>query len=140
MVLIALQVVLVSIVVFGRYVLNRTPSWGEESALLCMVWFCLLSSAIAYRDDKHLKLNLAEFLVSKKMLKVFDYLIDAGIFVFIFFIITSGIEVTKLTSLNQMTGIRIASSWLYASLPVTGFIMLLFFIEKTLLRFTGGKT
>ena len=49
MVLLVLMTLIVSWVVFSRYFLNRTPA-GEESALLCMVWFGFLSMALGVRD------------------------------------------------------------------------------------------
>ncbi|WP_204271844.1 TRAP transporter small permease, partial [Escherichia coli] len=36
--------------VFGRYVLNASPSWTEPAALLLMSWFILLGSAVGVRD------------------------------------------------------------------------------------------
>ena len=43
-VLLACQVLIVSGVAASRYILKHTPPWGENLALICMVWFCLLSS------------------------------------------------------------------------------------------------
>lgn len=40
--------------VFGRYVLNDSPSWTEPAALLLMSWFILLGSAIGVREGNHL--------------------------------------------------------------------------------------
>ncbi len=36
--LLVLMTLIVSWVVFSRYALENTPAWGEEGALLCMVW------------------------------------------------------------------------------------------------------
>ena len=45
--------------VFGRYVLNESPSWTEPAALLLMSWFILLGSAVGVRDGNHLGFEIA---------------------------------------------------------------------------------
>ena len=40
--------------VFGRYVLNQSPSWTEPASLLLMSWFILLGSAVGVREGNHL--------------------------------------------------------------------------------------
>ena len=40
--------------VFGRYVLNDSPSWTEPASLLLMSWFILLGSAVGVREGVHL--------------------------------------------------------------------------------------
>jgi TRAP-type C4-dicarboxylate transport system permease small subunit len=44
--LMIMQIIVITIVVFGRFVLNKSPAWGEGISLLCMVWFSMLSIAI----------------------------------------------------------------------------------------------
>ena len=40
--------------IFGRYVLNQSPSWTEPASLLLMSWFILLGSAVGVREGNHL--------------------------------------------------------------------------------------
>lgn len=138
-VLLVTQVIIISYVVFGRFVLNSTPAWGEESALLCMVWFSLLSSVLAFKEERHLKVCIADFIFPPKVVKYFDIFAFAGIIIFSIFLLLTGIDITKLTAGNTMTGMRIKSSWLYLSVPVTGVMMLLIIIEKIYLRIVGGE-
>ncbi len=51
------MVAVVCLVVFSRYVLNDTPRWGEEVALLAMVWFSLLSAVPAIWDNRHIRVT-----------------------------------------------------------------------------------
>ena len=138
-VLLVTQVIIISYVVFGRFVLSSTPAWGEESALLCMVWFSLLSSVLAFKEGRHLKVCIADFILPSKVIKYFDIFVFAGVIIFSIFLLITGIDITKLTAGNTMTGMRIKSSWLYLSVPVTGVMMLLIIIEKIYLRIVGGK-
>ncbi len=39
--------------VFGRYVLNRSPSWTEPAAVMLMSWFIFLGAAVGVRENYH---------------------------------------------------------------------------------------
>ena len=54
-----LMTVFVAWQVFGRYVLNQSPSWTEPASLLLMSWFILLGSAVGVRDGNHLGFEIA---------------------------------------------------------------------------------
>jgi len=40
--------------VFGRYVLNSSPSWTEPGAVMLMSWFIFLGAAVGVRENYHL--------------------------------------------------------------------------------------
>lgn len=51
------MVVLVTIfawLVFGRYVLNETPTWVEQLALVLVCYIAFIGAAVGVRDDTHL--------------------------------------------------------------------------------------
>jgi TRAP-type C4-dicarboxylate transport system permease small subunit len=129
-VLLMAQVVVVSIVVIGRYVFNRTPGWGEEGALLFMVWFCLISSSLAIIEERHLRMSIIDYFLSPKQLRILDYFNHTIIFIFAATMFWEGIKLTQLTALNMMPGLGIKSSWLFASIPVAGVAIVIMTIEK----------
>ncbi len=40
--------------VFGRYVLNDTPTWAEALALVLILWVTMLGAAVGVRDAGHI--------------------------------------------------------------------------------------
>lgn len=124
------QILIVAYVVFGRFILHSTPAWGEESALICMVWFCLVSSTLAIRDNTHLRMEVIEMVLPAKVIKIIDNLNHVLVFLFAIFLIVAGIKVTALTALNVLPGIGLKASWLYAAVPVTGFTLIFAILEK----------
>lgn len=124
------QVLLVSYVAFSRYVLNSTPAWGEKTALLCMVWFCLLSATLAIKDDSHLRMTLIDNFVSAKAVQMMNHIDLLLVAVFGFFMFWEGIGLTQLTHRNIMTGLGIPSSILYAAIPVAGVAFVVAAIDK----------
>lgn len=44
--------------VFGRYVLNSTPTWAEQLGLLLIVYITFLSAAVGVHQETHLSVTL----------------------------------------------------------------------------------
>lgn len=126
----ALQVVLVCYIVFARFVLNNSPAWGEELALLFMVWFCLLSPPEALRDDRHLCISVLQERLPGPVMKAVDLLNHALIAAFAAFMIIEGSKLTLLTSRNTLPGLGLPASILYASVPVSGVVLIIAAIER----------
>lgn len=117
-VLMILEVLVVSYIVFGRYVLKSTPPWGEELGLMCLVWIAMLSSIIALRDNTHMKMTLIDYIMPKKVVRVTDTIVNYVILAFLLFMLAGGIQFTILTAGNVMPGLDIPVSWTSISLPI----------------------
>src|ERR1700754_587382 len=50
-------VTVVAIQVFGRYVLNDTPTWAESMALVLVLYVTMLGAAVGVRDAGHIGLE-----------------------------------------------------------------------------------
>lgn len=130
MVLLVFMVIVVCFTVFTRYFLSYTPSWGEETALLCMVWFGFLSMALGVRDDLHLSITILDRILSKPVIKALNlikYVCTGGYGVFM---VVQGYKLVQVGLLNRFPGLGITSAWLYAALPVAGAAAVVYSIEK----------
>jgi len=125
-----LLVLVVSYVVFGRFVLNETPRWGEEIGLTLMVWIAFLSASLAIHDEKHLKLSLLDLFLPKRMLRWIDRIHTFGIMVFAVFLVLEGIALVEIGRLNRMPGLGITSFWFYLVVPISGAVMIIHCIER----------
>lgn len=125
-----LMVVIVCITVFGRFVLNKTPAWGDETAIACMIWFGLISSSLAERDDRHIRITIFEKVYPKPLLRVFrviNYLLK------LFFGAVICFNSIRLVIFNRnvfMTGARISQSFVCASGVVMGALMIIFLLFR----------
>jgi TRAP-type C4-dicarboxylate transport system permease small subunit len=43
--------------VYGRYVLNSTPTWVEQLSLLLVIWITFLGAAVGVSEDTHLSVE-----------------------------------------------------------------------------------
>ena len=46
--------------VFGRYVLNSSPSWSEQASLTLMIWYVSLAAAAGVREGFHIRIVALE--------------------------------------------------------------------------------
>lgn len=138
-VLMCVQIVCVTFVVVGRYVFNKTPAWGEETTLLCLVWVSLISAAITLRERKHMRITILDKYLSRKALFVLDLLCYAGLMCFAVMLIRQGVALTKLTSMSILPGLRIRSSYLYSATLFSGIVFVIAILEKVWLLITGKE-
>ena len=139
MVLLVLMVLVVCFTVVTRYFFSYTPAWGEESALLCMVWFGFMSMALGVRDDLHLSITIMDkffprFL--KKPVALFKYVCTSG---FGLFMATEGWKMARVGMLNKFPGLGISSGWLYSAVPIAGAAIIVYSVEKFIDILLGGK-
>lgn len=133
-VILAALVAVVFSIFFGRYVLSRSPIWGEPFSLLCLVWISLLGSALAVRNDEHLRVTMFDEKLGKKGLISTEILSTACIVVFSVFLIYYGSALTRKGAINNMAGINVPYSVMYISMPVTGVLNLFGVVGKWMER------
>lgn len=56
----------VALQVFGRYVLNDTPTWAEALALVLIIWVTMLGAAVGVRDAGHIGMETLLVLLPAK--------------------------------------------------------------------------
>jgi TRAP-type C4-dicarboxylate transport system permease small subunit len=68
--------------VFGRYVLNNTPTWAESLALLLVLYVTMLGVAVGVRDAGHIGLESLLVLAPDWLRLKMEYLIHALVMLF----------------------------------------------------------
>jgi TRAP-type C4-dicarboxylate transport system permease small subunit len=92
--------------IFGRRVLNDTPTWSEPLSLHLMLWFILFGAAVGVRESVHLGLDIVRYIMPEPVQKLMD-LTSLG------FIVLFGIAMTWYSILLA------AGTW-SAPIPVLG--------------------
>lgn len=62
--------------VFGRYVLNATPTWVEQAALLLVMLIAFLGAAVGVHENTHLSVSILRSAVPNWMRTVFVIVTD----------------------------------------------------------------
>ena len=112
-IILAALVVVVFSIFFGRYVLNRSPIWGEPFSLLCLVWMSLLGSALVVRRNEHLRVTMFDEKLGEKGVFRTELLSTACIVIFSIFLIYYGSVLTAKGARNNMAGVNVPYSVMF---------------------------
>jgi TRAP-type C4-dicarboxylate transport system permease small subunit len=129
-VLLVLMTLLVTYVVFMRYVMNDTPVWGEETVRLFLVWLTFLGASLGLGNDTHIRLNAIDTFLSPKILKMMDWFSIVILFLFSLFMIIEGINMAMLGTGSKLPGLGIQTAWVFAAIPIAGILNMIQLINK----------
>ena len=129
-----LMTVIVGWQVFGRYVLNSTPSWSEQAALTLIIWYVALAAAAGVRQGFHIRIVALEDAVSPNVRKWMQVVSNTlvglcGAAMFIW-----GGELVLRTWSHVVPSLGIPRGLTYLGLPISGALMALFAFEQVLER------
>jgi len=139
MMLLVLMTLVVSWVVFSRYLLGSTPAWGEEGALLCMVWFGFLSMALGVRDDLHICITMLDRIMPPWLLRALNWFKRVIVLGFALFMVIEGINMCEVALGNSMPGLGLNSAFLYVAVPIAGLVIAYYVIIESAQQFVTLK-
>lgn len=128
--------------VFGRFVLNDTPTWTEPVALLLMLYFILFVAAVGVRERFHLGLDLLYYVIPAKVGKYLDAVVFAVIGFLGFAMMIYGLNLAVGTWGERIPAIHIPEGVRFLPMFISGFMIGIFAIERILrifLNIDGGR-
>ncbi|MEM7047037.1 MAG: TRAP transporter small permease [Pseudomonadota bacterium] len=139
-VILGLLTSVVLITVFGRYVLNATPRWGEETALMLLVWLSLLAVPLGIRNRWHIKLDILMRVLPATVLSFLAAVNWSLSFLFGLAAIWYGIHIAIQNLSNLMPGLGISAFWQYLSVPICGVLVVIALLEIMFDQFYKSDT
>ena len=119
--------------VWGRYVLNDSPTWAENLALLLVLVVVLPVSAVGLRENFHLGITVFVEMLPQKFARLVDYLSAfmlmavGGFMAWYSFGLVAGTWGRMIPLLGIPQGIR------YLPLVLSGALIVIFMIERLIL-------
>lgn len=123
--------------VFGRYVLNDTPTWVEQSSLLIVVYITCLGAASGVRANTHLSIDFVRESMPEPFKTVFRYLADIVVALFGGFMAIEGWGLVATNLERAIPMIGLTESWRAAPLVVCGVLAMVFALSNILDRICG---
>ena len=123
--------------VFGRYVLNATPTWVEQVALLLIVYIAFLGGAVGVHEKTHLGVSIFREICPRTMQRAFElvsYLVMAG---FGLTMAVSGYDLTMFQRSAKIPLLNLPESVRATSVMLGGGLILLFTIGHLIDFFKG---
>ena len=110
-----LMAIIVGWQVFGRFVLQSSPSWTEQASLVLMIWYVMFVTAAGVYEEFHIRITLLEERLGD-VLCIF------------------GAQLCWAVRGNVIASLGISRSVAYFPMPVSGLLMALFALPRV---FTG---
>lgn len=123
--------------VFGRYVLNSTPTWAESLALVLVLYVTMLGCAVGVRDAGHIGMELLGFLLPEKARLPMEILIHLLTMLFGGLMAWNCAFMFDSVRGYMIPTLGISESWRYVPLVAAGVLIILFSIEHIVALLRG---
>jgi TRAP-type C4-dicarboxylate transport system permease small subunit len=114
--------------VFGRYVLNDTPTWVEQAALLLVVWITFLGGAAGVWTKAHLSIDFVREMMPAPLRVPLRWIAVIGVIVFGSYRAWQGYELAAKTWQRRIPMLGIAEGWRAVPMIICGVLSVLFSI------------
>jgi TRAP-type C4-dicarboxylate transport system permease small subunit len=115
--------------VFGRYVLNNTPTWAESLALLLVLYVTMLGCAVGVRDAGHIGMELIGPLLPERLHLPMAILIHVLTLAFGALMAWNCGLMLESVSGYKIPTLGISESFRYVPLIAAGVLIMLFSVE-----------
>ncbi|MDR2056421.1 MAG: TRAP transporter small permease [Desulfovibrio sp.] len=118
--------------VVSRYVFNMSLDWTEEVARFMFIISSLLGAALCFRSMGHVRVDLVVMRLSARMQRQIALLVlvaDAALFTVM---LGFGVVIAWVTMGQVAPATEIPMGLVYAVVPISGLLMLLFLVEQML--------
>jgi len=123
--------------VFGRYILNATPTWGEPVSLFLMLWFILLGGSVGVRELDHMGFDVGLHYARGRWKAALVIANETLVMLFAIAMVWFGSELAAKVWSDRLPMIGISKGWDYVPIIAGGTLIALFSLEKLLLFFTN---
>ena len=137
---IALMLVIIFFQVISRYIFGYTFDWSEELSRFLFVWVVFIGSALIIGDKGHMAVQLLPDMLSGKRTGFYlQIFIKLASLAFILLLIGQGSKMTRTMMFQTAPALNLPMGIVYAIIPVSGVLMLLYLIRDSLVLFAENR-
>ncbi len=131
------MVAIIFYVVFGRYILQSTPSWGEALSVTFMGWFIFFGAAVGVYERTHLGFDVILHIVPEGAKAVLRTISDIAVLGFGIGMVYYGYLLADKTWDAIRPTLGIPDGFRYVPLVIGGLLVVAFTLRNLLARFLG---
>ena len=120
--------------VFGRYVLESSPSWSEQTALFLMIWYVFLAAGAGVWERFHIRIDILEQRFDDETRRRLRIAIHALIAAMGLVLLVFGAQLVWLVRDHVIPSLGISRAFAYIPIPVTGALIAIFSIGRIRVR------
>jgi TRAP-type C4-dicarboxylate transport system permease small subunit len=123
--------------VYGRYILNATPTWVEQLSLLLVVIITFLGAAVGVSEDGHLSVEFVRDIATPRVRLALHTISDLLMLAFGALMAWHGTQLAVLNWPSAIPLLDISEGWRIVPLILCGGMIVLFTASRIIRRFTG---
>ena len=120
--------------VFGRFVLQSSPSWSEQAALLLMIWYVFLAAGAGVWERFHIRIDILEQRLSEANRRRLRIAIHALIALLGLALLVFGLQLVASVREHVIPSLGISRAWAYVPIPATGTLIAAFSLGRMRVR------
>ncbi len=125
--------------VFGRYVLNDSPTWTESLALVLILYVTLIGAAVGVRDAGHLGMESLLVLAPPGIRHKVEILIHVLVAIFGAAMLYNGWVLGASVASYKLANLELSEAVRYVPLALSGGLIVLFSIEHIIALVNGTE-
>jgi TRAP-type C4-dicarboxylate transport system permease small subunit len=125
--------------VFGRYVLNATPTWVEQVALLLIIYIGFLGASVGIHKKTHLGVSMFREISPRPVQRIFEFLSYVIMTAFGLIMAFYGYKLTLFRWPNEIPLIHVTDGLRAIPIMISGFFIVLFSIGHLIHFFNGTE-
>lgn len=126
--------------VFGRFVLNDSPSWAEQAALVLMIWYVFFAAAAGVREGFHIRIVAVQSALRPSRRRVLRLLAHVIVGLGGIALLVWGGELVARTWSHVIPTLGLPRGVAYLPLPLSGALMAFFAVELIIEDSTGEES
>lgn len=115
--------------VFGRHVLNDTPTWAESLSLLLVLYVTMMGAAVGVRDGTHIGFESILLLVPERRRRPLLLLIHALVLTFGVLMAWNCAVLAESVYAYRIPNLGLSEGWKYTPALIAGVLIAVFSIE-----------
>lgn len=120
--------------VFGRFVLDSSPSWTEQFALILMIWYIFITAAAGVWERFHIRIEIFEHRLEPVQVRWLRILIHGVIAVFGLVLLVFGAQLAWLVREHVIPSLGVSRAVAYLPIPLAGLLTIAFSVARIRLR------
>src|SRR5215211_8097977 len=125
--------------VFGRYVLNSSPTWTESLALVLVLYVTLIAAACGVRDAGHIGMESLLVLAPDRIRERIELLIHVLVLLFGAAMAYNGFVLGQSVAAYKIPNLGLPEVVRYVPLVLSGVLIVLFSIEHIIALLQGKE-
>ncbi len=131
--------VLASLQVFSRFVLNLPFVWTEELTSSLVIWMTFLGATAVQKEDSQIRVEIIESIFSRKTVNWIYSVYDLLTLVFLIALIYGGWQTLDELAFEKTPALQIPFRYLFVVIPISAFLMFVYMVRNMIRRFKGGN-